>query len=73
MTQIADGHLGLDLNCRWSFRLVLMVDTSDVTWSPQFTLVCTLNPELICRSIITDVQLVCRFAKVTIYLEFAFV
>ena len=43
---------------------------SDVTLSQNSTPVYTLNPELMCRSIITDVQMY-RFAKVTIDLEFA--
>ena len=43
-------------------------ETSNVTWSQKST----LNPELMCRSIIPDVQIY-RFAKVTIYLGFAFI
>ena len=58
-TQMADGHL-------------ITFGTSDVTWYQKSTLVCTLNPELMSRSIVTDVH-VHRFVKVTIYLGFAFI
>ena len=56
MTQMADDHLGLDLNDPQPFRLVSngqwwTFETNDVT------LVYTLNPELMHRSIITDVEI----------------
>ena len=52
-------YIALDTN---SFRLVSNgqqwpFETSDVTWSQKSTLVCTLNPELMRGSIITDVQI----------------
>ena len=77
MTQMADAHIGLDLNGQWPFRLVSngqqwTFETSDVTWSQKSTLVYTLNPELMCRTISIDV-LMYRFAKVTIYLGFTFI
>ena len=70
-TQMANGHFRLDLNGRQPSRLVSngqwwTFETIDVTWSQKSTLVYTLNLELICRSVITDVQMY-RFAKVTIY------
>ena len=72
MTQMADGHLGLDLDGRWPFRLASnsqwwTSETSDVTWSQKPTLVCTLNPELM----LDPSLLIYRFAKVTIYLGFS--
>ena len=43
-------------------------------WSQKSTLVYTLNLELMCRFIVTDgLILMYRFAKVTIYLRFAFI
>ena len=33
------------------------LETIDATWSQKFTLVYTLNPELMCRSIVTDTDL----------------
>ena len=56
----------------WSQMVLWSFETSDVIWSPKSTLVYTLNPELMCRSIVTDV-LMYRLTKVTIYLGFAFV
>ena len=65
-TQMADGHLGPVSNGqRWTF------ETSYVTWSQKSTPLYTLNPDLIHRSIVTDV-LMYRFARFTISLEFAF-
>ena len=62
MTQIADGHLGPDLYCRWPFRPVSngqwwTFETSDVTRSQKSTLVYTLNPGLIHRFIIAGVPM----------------
>ena len=54
------------------YRCIKLFETSDVTWSQKSTLVNTLNPELMHRSIINDV-LMYRFAKVAIYLGFAFI
>ena len=60
MTQMANGHLDPDLNVQWTFRLVShgqhwTFETSNVTWSQKSTLVYTLNPELMHRSIVTHV------------------
>ena len=63
---MADGHLGPGLNVQW-----WTFEASDDTWSQKSTLVYTLNSELMHGLIITNVQ-IHRFAKVTIYLGFAF-
>ena len=62
MTQTADGLLGLDLNGQGPFRPVSngqrwTLEASDVTWSQKSTLVYTLNPVLMHRSMATDVQM----------------
>ena len=51
---------------------MVVFETSDATWSQKSTLVYTLNPELMCRSIITHV-LMYWFAKVTIYSGLVFI
>ena len=61
-------HVVLDSNGRSQMA------TSDVTWSQKSTLVYTLNPELMRRSVITDVQItVVHILLVMINLEFAFI
>ena len=61
---MADGHLG-----RFQMANGGLFETSDVTWSQKSTLVYTLNPELMHRSML----LMYRFARVIIYLGFAFI
>ena len=46
-TQMADDSNGQRLT----------FEASNVTWSLKFTLIFTLNPELMCRAIVTDAQL----------------
>ena len=59
-----ETYVALDLNGqRSTFK------TSDVTWSQKSTLVYTLNPELMHRFMVTDVQI----TKVAIYLLFTFI
>ena len=66
---MADGSNGQRLfrpvsnDQQWTF------ETSDVIWSQESTLVYTLNPELIHRSTVIDVQMY----EVTIYPGFAFI
>ena len=66
MADDSNGRRPISIVQQWTFRI------SDVTWSQKPTLVYTLNPDLMHRYIIADVQMY-RFTKVTIYLGFAFV
>ena len=49
---VSNGHLGPVSN-----GLTGILRTSNVTWSQKSTLVYRINPELMCRSIVTDVQI----------------
>ena len=83
MTPMVDNHLDPDLNSQQPFRpflngQMLTFQTSDVIWSQKATLgqhikprvnILYIDPLLLMH---TDV-LVYRFAKVTIYLGFAFI
>ena len=67
---MADGHL-----CqRWTFEI------SEVAWSQKSSLVYTLNPELMHRSIVTDVQIcqshnlpkICIYSKLFRHFQFGY-
>ena len=49
---MADGHLNQSQMANSG-----LFETSDDTWSQKSTLVYTLNPELMCIPMVTDVQI----------------
>ena len=54
---MADGHLGLDLNTDGHLPgLKWPTVAKDITWPQKSILVYTINPELMRRSIVTDVH-----------------